>query len=75
MILAYLTFESYGYFAGGKEVDPFLFEALEKITEKGWESDIICRLALLKNTLRRITGIKNGRKGRRRSFRNAPLRG
>ena len=49
MILAYLTFESYGYFVGGKEVDPFLFEALEKITEKGWESDIICRLALLKN--------------------------
>ena len=49
VILAYLTFESYGYFVGEKQVDPFLFEALEKITEKGWESDIICRLALLKN--------------------------
>ena len=49
MILAYLTFESYGYFVGGRQVDPFLFEALEKITEKDWESDIICRLALLKN--------------------------
>ena len=48
VILAYLTFESYGYFVGEKQVDPFLFEALEKITEKGWESDIICRLALLK---------------------------
>lgn len=49
VILAYLTFESYGYFVGGRQVDPFLFEALEKITEKDWESDIICRLALLKN--------------------------
>lgn len=49
VILAYLTFEAYGYFVGGRQADPFLFEALEKITEKGWESDIICRLALLKN--------------------------
>lgn len=48
VILAYLTFEAYGYFVGGRKREDFLFEALEKITEKGWESDIICRLALLK---------------------------
>ena len=35
VILAYLTFESYGYFVGEKQVDPFPLEALEKITEKG----------------------------------------
>ena len=71
VILAYLTFESYGYFVGGKQVDPFLFEALEKITEKGWESDIICRLALLKTMLRRITGILSAEKWQKRSSRNA----
>lgn len=48
VILAYLTFESYDYFIGEEEKDGFLFEALEKILEKGWECDIICRLALLK---------------------------
>lgn len=48
VILAYLTFEAYGYFVGGKEKEDFLFEALEKIQERGWECDIICRLALLK---------------------------
>lgn len=49
MILAYLTFESYGYFVGERECGEFLFEALEKILERGWECDIICRLALLKH--------------------------
>ena len=48
MILAYLTFESYDYFIGEEKKDRFLFEALEKILEKGGECDIICRLALLK---------------------------
>lgn len=48
VILSYLTFESYGYFVGGRTCDEFLFEALEKIEEKGWDCDIICRLALLK---------------------------
>lgn len=47
VVLAYLTFEAYGYFAGGRHTDEILFEALEKIREKGWECDIICRLALL----------------------------
>lgn len=49
VILAYLTFEAYGYFIGDRQRDSFLFEALEKIMEKGWECDIICRLALLKH--------------------------
>ena len=48
VILAYLTFEAYDYFVGEREKEAFLFEALEKILEKGWECDIICRLALLK---------------------------
>lgn len=49
VILAYLTFESYGYFVGEKEPGEILFEALENVTEKEWECDIICRLALLKH--------------------------
>ena len=48
VILAYLTFEAFGYFLGGKETDIFIFQCLEKITEKEWESDMICKLALLK---------------------------
>ena len=49
VVLAYLTFESYGYFVGGKETGEILFEALENLMEKEWECDIICRLALLKH--------------------------
>lgn len=49
VVLAYLTFESYGYFVGGKETKEILFEALENLMEKEWECDIICRLALLKH--------------------------
>ncbi len=48
VILAYLTFEAFGYFLGGKETDIFIFQCLEKITEREWESDMICKLALLK---------------------------
>ena len=36
VILAYLTFEAYGYFIGDRQRDSFLFEALEKIMEKGF---------------------------------------
>lgn len=49
VILAYLTFESYGYFVGGKETGEILFDALESLVNKETESDIICRLALLKH--------------------------
>ena len=49
MILSYLTFESYGYFVGEEPKADFLFEALEKITDRKWECDIVCRLALLKH--------------------------
>lgn len=48
VILSYLTFEAYDYFIGEQEKDVFLFEALEKILDREWECDIICRLALLK---------------------------
>ena len=49
VILSYLTFESYGYFVGEEPKADFLFEALEKITDRKWECDIVCRLALLKH--------------------------
>ena len=49
VILSYLTFECYEYFLGEKEKDQFLFEALEKVMERKWECDIICRISLLKH--------------------------
>ncbi len=49
VILSYLTFESYGYFVGGDQKEEFLFTTLEKITDREWECDIVCRLALLKH--------------------------
>lgn len=48
VILAYLSFCAYGYFLGGEETDSFIFECLELCYEREWETDRICRLALLK---------------------------
>lgn len=48
VILAYLTFEAFGYFLGEKETEVFIFQCLEKILEREWETDSICKLALLK---------------------------
>ena len=48
VILAYLTFEAFGYFIGQKETDAFIFQSIEKIRKANWEHDIICDLALLK---------------------------
>lgn len=48
IILAYLTYISCAYFLGGVQVDEQFFEYLERILEREWEMDIVCRLALLK---------------------------
>ena len=60
VILSYLTFECYAYFLGEQEKEEFLFEALEKVLERKWESDIICRISLLKHYGE--TGIWNQRR-------------
>jgi hypothetical protein len=48
VVLAYLTFASYGYFMDEKDTDPYIFRSLEFIVDKQWEMDVICQLALLK---------------------------
>jgi len=48
LILAYLTYEAYGYFVGGKATDLLIFKYLEKAVQKAWEMDIVCKLALLR---------------------------
>ena len=48
MILAYLSYQAYDYFLGGRETDSFIFECIQICCVRDWEMDIICRLALLK---------------------------
>lgn len=48
VIVAFLTFLSYGYFLGDIRIDMFVFQSLESIYMRGWEMNIICVLALLK---------------------------
>ncbi len=48
VIAAYLTYIAYAYFMEEKGIDSGCFMYLEKTCERGWEMDIVCRLALLK---------------------------
>ncbi len=48
VILAYLSYQAYDYFLGGRETDSFIFECIQICCVRDWEMDIICRLALLK---------------------------
>lgn len=48
VVVAFITFLSYGYFLGDIRIDAFVFHSLESTFERGWEMDIICSLALLK---------------------------
>lgn len=48
VIIAYLSFRAYEYFLGQKETQDYIFQCLETCYEKHFETDRICRLALLK---------------------------
>ncbi|MDD3218488.1 MAG: DUF5717 family protein [Lachnospiraceae bacterium] len=48
VLVAYLSFEAYGYFLGNRQPDRFIYQCLENIYEREWESNVICRLALIK---------------------------
>ncbi|MDD7738707.1 MAG: DUF5717 family protein [Fusicatenibacter sp.] len=48
VILAYITYISIGYFMDDYDVSDQMFEYLERIYERKWKLDEICRLALLK---------------------------
>lgn len=48
VIQAYLTYAACAYFMADQKTEPALFGYLERVTARGWEMDIICRLALLK---------------------------
>lgn len=48
VILAWLSYCSYDYFLGDRQVDDSIFTWLERCYVKNWEMDLICHLALLK---------------------------
>lgn len=48
VILAFLTYVSCAYFMTERSISHEFFIYLEKTYERGWEMDMICRLALLK---------------------------
>lgn len=47
VIRVYLTFWSYGYFVRRKPLPDLVAQYLETAYERGWELDLVCRLALL----------------------------
>lgn len=48
VIQSFLTYLSAGYFLNGRKTEEGIFRYLEKIYEWGWETEDVCRLALLK---------------------------
>ena len=48
VIQSFLAYLSAGYFLNGRKTEEGVFRYLEKIYEWGWETDEVCRLALLK---------------------------
>jgi hypothetical protein len=52
VIKAYLTFASYGCFAKGHKLQPFVRKCLQAAIEREWEMDLVCRLTLLQSYAR-----------------------
>ena len=58
VVMAYLTFEAFGYFWGETEAKPYIFDLLATAYTRGMELDGICHLSLLKyySIKRSLTG-------------------
>lgn len=48
VVLAYLTFEAYGYFIDDRKTDLYIFWSIEKLVEQHAEMDMMCKVSLLK---------------------------
>lgn len=49
LVLAYLSFASYGYFIKGFPLAPFLLECLETAYHKKWKLNTVCQLSLFQS--------------------------